>query len=127
VKAQIIKKPNGLVYLNITQERFKSEYSIFSNTEQYPSPYNWVWFLPLTCTFGVRADAGEPIELQFNVDSKNFEQIIGNGDVEYKWVHCDSGFEGYYLMQYTDENWDLLGDALRAKNEVKNLLIIIYL
>lgn len=104
--------------MNIQQERFKSDYSIFSNTELYPSPYNWTWYLPLTCTFGIRTDMGEAVEIEFDVETKNFEQLIGDGTVAYKWLHCDTNFAGYYMMDYTAENWDLLGDALNAKNEV---------
>lgn len=33
------------------------------------------------------------------------------------WLHCDQNFEGYYEMDYSEENWQNLGRALKANNE----------
>jgi len=40
---------------------------------------------------------------------------------KYKWVHCDRNFAGYYETDYTSENWELLGEALKLKNNVSIL------
>ena len=37
---------------------------------------------------------------------------------KFKWVHCDRKFAGYYETDYTRDNWERLGQALRAKNPV---------
>jgi hypothetical protein len=46
-----------------------------------------------------------------NVD---VESIPGN----YKWVHCDEFFTGYYMMDYSAENWGYLAGILKAQNPV---------
>ena len=38
--------------------------------------------------------------------------------LEWIWVHCDRKFTGYYETDYTDENWEFLGTALKLKNNV---------
>ena len=37
---------------------------------------------------------------------------------EWLWVHCNRKFTGYYETDYTFENWESLGTALRLKNNV---------
>jgi hypothetical protein len=118
IRARIIQKEDGLYYLSATQERLKSEYSIFSGQEFYPSPYNNEWYIPLTCTFGIRPNDAETYDGQFNIDTKTYEGLIGDGTVAFKWMHCDVSFAGYYLLEYTPDNWDLLADVLKAQNPV---------
>lgn len=36
----------------------------------------------------------------------------------YTWVHCDRKFTGYYATDYTKENWENLGFAMKAENNV---------
>ena len=43
--------------------------------------------------------------------------MIGDGSTDYEWIHCDERFAGYYLMDYSVDNWENLGLALKAKNE----------
>ena len=38
---------------------------------------------------------------------------------EYKWLHCDRNFEGYYVASYTPFYWDLLADELVKNPQVK--------
>ena len=40
---------------------------------------------------------------------------------KFKWVHCDRKFAGYFATDYTIENWEQLGRALRAGNTVSNI------
>lgn len=68
--------------------------------------------------FGLTPSDGEGYIAEFNVERKTFESLIGDGTVPYKWVHCDVNFAGYYMFDYSVENWDLLGEVLRANNEV---------
>lgn len=121
IRAQIIQK-DGKYYLNVTQERFRSDFTITTDPDPYPSPYNNEWFIPLTCTFGIKTSGEENPEFQFNIESKAYESLIGDGNTAYQWLHCDVAFAGYYLIEYTANNWDLLGQALREDNEVCTFL-----
>lgn len=117
LSVRIVEK-NGLYYLNATQERFRSKYSIFAGEDLYPSPFDEIWYIPLTCTFGITPTDGETYDGQFTMGTKTIEMLIGDGTTPYRWVHCDTGFFGYYMLDYTVENWDLLGQVMKADNEV---------
>jgi hypothetical protein len=44
----------------------------------------------------------------------------------WKWVHCDRKFVGYFELVYPLENWIELGDALEKKNTVFFLIYYSY-
>lgn len=49
----------------------------------------------------------------FNLVSAEIRNI---GPEKFAWVHCDRKFAGYYATDYTQENWELLGEALKQNN-----------
>jgi hypothetical protein len=103
-------------YLNITQDRFKNTpYYIFGEQDSTISPYNYVWFIPLKCTFGRSLDDKEPYDETFIIDQKNTNIKLYDGITKFEWIHCDQHFEGYYLMDYSVENWEILGKLLAAQ------------
>jgi len=60
-------------------------------------------------------------EETFLVETRNFTARINSPHPntaanKFKWVHCNRKFEGYYEVDYTRDNWERLGQALRAKN-----------
>jgi hypothetical protein len=44
--------------------------------------------------------------------------MIGDGSRAYTWVHCDRKFTGYFIADYTAEDWEILGQALKKRNTV---------
>jgi len=118
VRARMTKNPiDNKFYLNIYQERFISEYSIYSDDQIYPSPFDNVWYIPLNCIFGRSPNDPNVEYFRFDIDTRNSSHLIGDGLTEFKWMHCDEDFAGFYHMDYNIENWESLGDVLRAKNE----------
>lgn len=115
----MVKKEDDKFYIDINQERFKSDYSIFSNEDLYPTVFNYTWYIPLRCIFGRSPSDPEPIVIDFQIDTKQYTQIIGDGNTEFNWFHCDERFAGYYLLDYSEQNWENLGLALKQHNEVK--------
>jgi hypothetical protein len=111
-----LKQSDNSYYLNITQERFRNTpFSIFAEDNLYPSPYNYTWFIPLKCTFGRSLNDPEPFDDEFLIDQKNLIILLGDGKTKFEWIHCDQHFNGYYLMDYTAENWEILGQILKEQ------------
>lgn len=75
----------------------------------------------MRCVFGKSPNDPEPTTLDFDLETKEFSQIILDGNIEFNWFHCDERFAGYYLLDYSEENWENLGSALKQHNEVKLL------
>jgi len=114
-----IADENGKQFIKVTQSRSLNSYSsIFAGDLLYPSPYNFTWYVPLTCSFGIGPKNGDRTsEQDFYIDVKEFSAEIRNtGPEKYTWVHCDRKFAGYYATDYTVENWENLGEALKQKN-----------
>lgn len=87
--------------------------SIYEPITHFLSPYNWTWYVPLSCSFG-NEDTGATREQTFYIDQQEFSQVINGKD--YKWVHCDRKFAGFFATNYEDNNWEELGAALRNKD-----------
>lgn len=73
----------------------------------------------MRCVFGRTAADPEPMIFDFQIETKQFSQIIGDGNIEFNWFHCDERFAGYYQLDYSQENWENLGFALKQRNGVK--------
>ena len=59
------------------------------------------------------------INLNFFSSNKDTRTLpTSSAGLEWTWVHCDRKFTGYYETNYTPENWEKLGLALRFKNNV---------
>jgi hypothetical protein len=50
--------------------------------------------------------------------TKVVQVLRKQNDKKYKWVHCDRNFAGYYETDYTSDNWELLGEAMKLNNNV---------
>ncbi|CAF1012394.1 unnamed protein product, partial [Brachionus calyciflorus] len=114
-----IVEEGGQQTLKVLQERALNSYSsIFAGDLLYPSPYNFTWYVPLTCSFGTGPYNGNRTwEQDFYIDTKESSAVIKNvGSEKYTWVHCDRKFAGYYATDYSVENWEELGQALKQKN-----------
>ena len=49
-----------------------------------------------------------------------------NGGQKWAWVHCDRKFTGFYETDYSVENWENLGEAMKRKNFVSLKLFYFY-
>jgi hypothetical protein len=82
----------------------------------YPSetnPFNYIWYIPITCRFSNDST-------QFNLTQTFFldRQImnIPFDNLYYEYFYCNTDFAGYYIIDYTNENWQGLSEALDNNN-----------
>jgi aminopeptidase N len=125
LRVVIEKSTNSDQTVFITQERaLNSKFSIFAGDLLYPSPFGeFIWYVPLQCSFGTGATNGNSLkEATFYVDTKNFTAVLPKSDdgLDWLWVHCDRKFTGYYETDYTEQNWEYLGSAMKLKNNEFN-------
>jgi len=65
--------------------------------------------------------------LKFIIKKKDTRILPRSPDgLEWAWVHCDRKFTGYYETDYTFENWEALGTALRLKNNVDTIYFTLF-
>lgn len=65
------KNPNEQMIKVIQSRALNSQGSIFAGDLLYPSPYDWVWYVPLSCSFGTSAtNDGYTREQDFAIDKK---------------------------------------------------------
>ena len=58
-------------------------------------------------------------KLNLSLNQKDTRVLNANSDgLEWIWVHCDRKFTGYYETDYTAQNWEYLGTALKLNNNV---------
>lgn len=118
INVKLATNSQGKSVVKFIQSRAQNaEFSVFSDTP-YPSPYDYVWFVPVRCTFGQSASDDATVTDEFDLDTRELEQVIGDGTKTFKWVHCNRNFDGYYLSDYSLQNWENLGSALKAKNPI---------
>lgn len=82
----------------------------------YPSetnPFNYIWYIPITCRF-----SNNSIKFEYNQTFLLDQQImnITMNNLYYQYYYCNTDFAGYYIMDYTDENWQELSQALDNDN-----------
>lgn len=121
--------------VSINQSRFlNTKSSIFGLDSLYPSPFGFIWYIPLKCRFGKTVNDVKPYFKTFEVENKTrktikYELFIFNNSSfketeyllgEYNWVHCDEYFTGYYTLDYTSDNWNYLAQILQTTNSVSN-------
>ncbi len=98
----------------LEQNRFLS--SDIYDFDLYPpetNPFNYIWYIPITCRF-----SNDTTNFQLNKTFLLDRQImnISFGTVYYQYFYCNTDFAGYYIMDYTDENWQGLSEALDNNN-----------
>ena len=77
------------------------------------SPFGYIWYVPVKCRFGNDSSKFILTRTYFldrhimNVSFANFY---------YNYFYCNVDFAGYYIMDYTNENWEELFEALLDNN-----------
>ena len=82
----------------------------------YPSetsPFDYIWYVPVKCRFG--NDSTKFILTRtFFLDRHIMNVSFAN--FYYKYFYCNVDFAGYYIMDYSNENWEELFEALLGNN-----------
>jgi aminopeptidase N len=98
----------------LEQNRFLS--ADMYDLDLYPpetNPFNYIWYIPITCRFGNDST-------KFNFTQTFFldQQImnISFNNLYFEYFYCNTDFYGYYIMDYTNENWESLSEALDNNN-----------
>lgn len=107
------------IYRNTSTNRyeFHLEQKRFLNSRRvefdlYPTetaPFGYVWYIPITCSFGNNSN-GILRNRTFYLDRKTMNYDLGTES--YKYFHCNNDFIGYYVMDYTGENWMELSELI---------------
>ena len=111
ISAQFL--PNNNIF-QLEQNRFLSAHMY--DIDLYPSstnPFNYIWYIPITCRF-----SNDSTKFQFT-QTFYLDQPIMNisfGRFYYKYFYCNIDFSGYYIIDYTNDNWQELSDALDNNN-----------
>lgn len=77
------------------------------------SPFGYVWYVPITCRFGndsTKFDRTETFLLDREILDVSFNASY------YNYFYCNTDFAGYYILDYTEENWLKLTEALDNAN-----------
>jgi hypothetical protein len=98
----------------LTQTRFLS--ADMYGIDLYPpdtNPFNYIWYIPITCRFGNNSN-----QFQFNQTFLLDHQIMNFsfGIQYFTYYYCNTDFAGYYIMDYTVENWQGLSEAVDNNN-----------
>jgi hypothetical protein len=86
------------------------------DNDLYPpetNPFNYVWYIPIICRFGndtTKFDLTTIIYLDQPIMNVSF------GVLYYQYYYCNTDFAGYYIMDYTNDNWQELFEALDNDN-----------
>ncbi|CAF1347913.1 unnamed protein product [Adineta steineri] len=98
----------------LSQSRFLSAHMY--EYDLYPAsvtPFGYTWYIPITCKFGTTSN-----ELNFTrtfyLDTTRMDFPFGT--LNYQYFYCNTDFAGYYIMDYTAENWGELSAALDNNN-----------
>jgi hypothetical protein len=86
------------------------------DNDLYPpetTPFGYVWYVPITCRFGNSSTQFE-LTRTFFLDRPIMN--ISLGSLNFKYFYCNTDFAGYYIMDYTSENWEDLSEALDNNN-----------
>lgn len=102
------------VIFHLEQKRFRSletyDYDLYpSNT----NPFNYIWYIPINCRFSNNYNQFE-MNLTFYLDQQQMN--ISFGTELYLYFYCNADFAGYYIMDYSDDNWQGLAQALDNNN-----------
>ncbi len=98
----------------LAQNRFLST-DMYENDLYPPStnPFNYIWYIPITCRFG-NDSTTFTLNQTFFLDGPIMN--ISLGILNFKYVYCNTDFAGYYIMDYTNTNWQDLSGALDNNN-----------
>ena len=77
------------------------------------NPFNYIWYIPITCRFSNHSDRFD-FNRTFLLDRQLMN--ISFGSLYYNYFYCNTDFAGYYLLDYPEENWQELSDALDNDN-----------
>lgn len=108
---RFVRNPSDNTYtFQLQQNRYIVAHQY--NNDLYPpesNPFGYVWYVPITCSFGNSSD-------RFTFTRTFYlEQQTTNvpfGSAFYNYFYCNTDFAGYYIMDYTVENWQYLSEAL---------------
>jgi hypothetical protein len=81
------------------------------DNDLYPpssNPFGYIWYIPITCYFGNDSTKFE-ITHTFLLDRQVMN--VSFGTLYYKYFYCNTDFGGYYIMDYTLDNWEALSEA----------------
>lgn len=82
------------------------------------------WIIYLKCRVGGNIKQGH-----LNGDSKEFRFVLNQKrdtfelDREYSWIKCNSDFEGYFLVNYDEENFEAFNQILSHNYSVYKIFI----
>ena len=100
---------------HLEQTRFRSVEMY--NYDLYPSdtnPFNYIWYIPITCRFSNVFNQFQT-NVTFYLDQAQMN--VSFGSESYDYYYCNADFAGYYIMDYTEENWQNLAQALDNGND----------
>ncbi len=113
ISAQFIPNPGNNIF-QLTQTRFLS--ADMYGYDLYPpntNPFNYIWYVPITCRFGNDSNQFQ-LNQTFFLDHPSMNFSFGNQ--YYTYYYCNTDFAGYYIMDYTDDNWQGITEAVDNNN-----------
>lgn len=99
---------------HLEQRRFRSLETY--DYDLYPSdtnPFRYIWYVPIHCRFSNDPNRFQ-MNLTFHLDQQQMN--VSFGTESYTYYYCNADFAGYYIMDYTDDNWQGLAQALDNHN-----------
>ncbi|CAF1185650.1 unnamed protein product [Adineta ricciae] len=105
---------DGTNVLYFRQTRYLTAH-MYEN-DLYPpetNPFGYVWYVPITCRFGNESNNFQ-LTRTFYLDREAMN--VSFGTVYYNYFYCNTDFAGYYLIDYTNENWEALSGELLNNN-----------
>jgi hypothetical protein len=87
-----------------------------SDNDLYPpstTPFGYVWYIPIICRFSNDTTKFD-LTTTFYLDKQIMN--VSFGTLYYQYYYCNTDFAGYYIMDYTSDNWGELIEALDNNN-----------
>ena len=103
----------------LTQTRFLS--ADMYGYDLYPpetNPFNYIWYIPIICKFGNDSSRFQLYQ-RFLLDRPSMNYSFGSQ--YYTYYYCNPDFAGYYVMDYTDENWQGLAEVVDIHPQLTDL------
>lgn len=101
-------------FFHLEQTRFRT--AEMYNYDLYPpdtNPFNYIWYIPIHCRF---SNVFNQFELNVTFYLEQTQLNVSFGSESYTYYYCNTDFAGYYIMDYTEENWQGLAQALDNNN-----------